>query len=284
MLTLQTIRDYRAVTYRTRPDLRIDTKAAAIDHVNARGFTTFWPIKGITMPSVWAAVAGDREVPNNHDDPAHKTWGWKDDLLDQKVWYYAKVLRRKATMISLEVAPYFYALSENFGAPEEDYLDQYRDGTMTAEAKQIYEALLYDGPLNALALRRAASMTDKSSTYRFNKGLEELQMDFKVLPVGVAEAGAWNYAFIYECVHRFYPDLPERARSIKTTEARRKLLTLYFESVGAVGFRDVSKVFWWRKRDMERALDALAAEGVLVRGLELPKSSDEWIALPDLAL
>jgi hypothetical protein len=125
-------------------------------------------------------------------------------------------------------------------------------------------------------------MTDKSSSYRFNKGLEELQMDFKVLPIGIAEAGAWNYAFIYECVHRYYPDLPERARPIKTTEARRKLLTLYFESVGAAGFRDVAKVFWWRKRYMERTLDALVAEGVLVRGLDLAKSSDEWIALPAL--
>jgi hypothetical protein len=28
-------------------------------------------------------------------------------------------------MISLEIAPFFYALSENYGAPEEDYLTLY---------------------------------------------------------------------------------------------------------------------------------------------------------------
>ncbi len=45
--------------------------------------------------------------------PAMVTWGWKDDSLGKTIWYYGKILRRKATFISLEVAPYFYALSEN---------------------------------------------------------------------------------------------------------------------------------------------------------------------------
>ena len=67
------------------------------------------------LPSLWAGVAGDRPVANKHDDPGHITWRWKDSILGQRKWYYAKVLRRKATMISLKVAPYFYSLTENFG-------------------------------------------------------------------------------------------------------------------------------------------------------------------------
>lgn len=282
MLTLERIQDYRAETYRTRPDLRIETKPQAVAHVNDRGFVMFWPIKGIVMPSLWAAVAGDRDVPNTHDDPGHVTWGWKDSLLGKKRWYYAKVLRRKATVISLEMAPYFYALSENFGAPEEDYLQQYADGAMTAEAKQIYEALLREGPLNAPALRRAVSMTDNKSQYRFNRGLEMLQADFKVLPIGVAEAGAWNYAFIYECVHRHHPELPERAREIRIGEAQRMLLLTYFRSVGAVQFGDVAKVFQWQKRELVRALDHLEEEAALVQGLRIEGQGDDWIALVDL--
>jgi hypothetical protein len=113
MLSLESIRAYRARTYRTRADLRITTREQAVEHVNDRGFVMFWPITGILMPSLWAAVAGDRSVPNNHDDPAHVTWSWKDGALGKRLWYYGKVLRRKATMISLSVAPYFYALSEN---------------------------------------------------------------------------------------------------------------------------------------------------------------------------
>lgn len=283
MLTLERINAHRAQTFRTREDLRIHTKEAAIEHVNDRGFVMFWPIKGVLMPSLWHAVAGDRPVADAHDDPGHVTWGWKDSLLGQRVWYYAKVLRRKATIISLSVAPYYYALSENFGEPEEDYLYQYRDGTMTLEAKQIYEALLESGPLHAVALRRAVSMTDNASKYRFNRGLELLQADFKVLPIGVAEAGAWNYAFIYECVHRHHPEILERAREIQIGEAQRTLLALYIRSVGAARLEDMAKVFQWPAHEVGRAIDALAAEGTVVSGLEVAGQKGPWIAQPELA-
>lgn len=282
MLSLEALREYRARTYRTRSDLRITTREAAIEHVDARGFVFFWPIANVEMPSLWAAVAGDRPVPNNHDDPGHVTWEWKDATLGERRWYYGKILRRRATMISLEVAPYFYALSENFGSPEEDYLDQYRDGAMTLESKVIYEALLREGPLNAVALRRATSMIDEKSSYRFNRGLDELQADFKVMPIGVAEAGAWNYAFIYECVHRYHPEFLEQARTIKIGEAQRHLVDLYFRSVGAAQFGDVVKVFWWPKREVERTVDALVEGGVLRRGLELEGQKGEWIARTEL--
>jgi len=210
------------------------------------------------------------------------TWGWKDSLLGARWWYYAKVLRRKATLISLDVVPAFYALSENFGSPEEDYLYQYRDGAMTAEAKVIYEALLQEGPLHTIALRRVTSMSDVASSYRFNRGLEELQSDFKILPVGVAEAGTWNYAFIYECVHRHHPELLEQARAFTMSGAQQRLLALYMRSVGAVALRDVAKVFGWPKREIEKTIDGLVAGGDLVRGLEIEGQKGEWLALAEL--
>jgi hypothetical protein len=72
-------------------------------------------------------------VADDHDDPGHATWGWKDALLGQRQWYYAKVLRKRATMIAFDVAPYFYALTENYGAPDEDYLTLYEQGRMPLE-------------------------------------------------------------------------------------------------------------------------------------------------------
>jgi len=62
-------------------------KEEAIRYVNERGFIYFWPINGILLPSLWEAVSGDRPVPNEHDDPGHVTWGWKDSLLGKHVWY-----------------------------------------------------------------------------------------------------------------------------------------------------------------------------------------------------
>ncbi len=128
----------------------------AVEFVNRRGFIFFWPVKNVELPSLWAAVAGDRPVADEHDDPGHITWDWKDRMLGKKRWYYARILRRRNTFISMAALPYFYALSPNYGEPETDYLDQYEAGLMTAEARAVFEALLHEGPLDTLALRRAA--------------------------------------------------------------------------------------------------------------------------------
>ncbi len=280
MLDWDAVRAYRARTYRVLPEFRVDTKDEAVAFVNERGFVMFRPIKGIEAPNLWSAVAGDRPVPNRHDDPGHVTWGWKDELLDERRWYYGKILRRRATILSLDLAPTFYALSENYGSLESDYVDQYQAGRMSQEARIIYETLLERGSLDAVALRKATGMVDESSRYRFNRGLTELQGDFKVLPIGVAEAGAWNYAFIYECVHRYYPELPEQARTIGIEEAHRKLVATYFQSVGAAEERDVAMIFQWSKRDLTRALDALVEARTLVK-TEVEKVGEGY-ALPGL--
>lgn len=281
-LTLERLEAYRAETYRLRPGARLTTREAAIAWVAHRGYVYFWPIKEVTLPSLWAAVAGDRPVADAHDDPGHITWGWKDALLGGRAWYYAKVLRKKATFISLDVVPYFYALSENYGEPERDHLVQYDEGRMTHEAKTIYETLLQEGPLDTVSLRKLARMTSRASDSPFNRAMELLQADFKILPVGVAEAGAWKYAFTYECVHRHYPDLPERARSIRQAEARRRLVDLYLRSVGAARRRDLALLFGWPKSDIEAAVNALEGTGVAVGEVRVADGPDAWVALADL--
>src|SRR5512134_1009710 len=280
ILDLTKLNKYRSRTYRISPFSRVASPKAALDYVNTRGFIYFWPIKGIDLPSLWTAVAGNRVVADKHDDPGHVTWGWKDRALGKKMWYYAKILRRKATMISHEIAPYFYALSENYGSPEEDYLLAYEEGRLTQAAKQVYESLLKEGALNTIDLRRAAKLTNAKES-EFNKALEVLQSDFKILPVGVSDAGAWKYSFIYEVVTRHYPDLPERARFINEAEARRKLIELYFESVGAAQERDVHKLFGWQKELIARAMTSLVEKRKLVE-LEHPTQKGEWFAVPAL--
>src|SRR6266498_5654239 len=260
-LDLKKLNSYRARTFRLPPSPRVTSPKAALEFVNTRGFIYFWPIKGIDLPSLWTAVAGNRVVADKHDDPGHITWGWKDNALGKKTWYYAKILRGRATMISLEVAPYFYALSENYGSPEEDYLLAYEEGRMTQAAKQVYEAILKEGALNTVDLRRVAKLANAKES-EFNRSLEYLQADFKILPIGVADAGAWHYSFIYEIVARHYPGLPEQARKIGESEARLKLTELYFQSVGAAQVRDVSKLFRWSHEIVARSLTSLVKKGL----------------------
>lgn len=279
MLTLKTLTAYRAQTFHLQKTKKLKTVDDAIQFVNERGFVYFWPIKGIVLPSLWAGVAGDRPVADKHDDPGHVTWRWKDSMLGQRKWYYAKVLRRKATMISLKVAPYFYALTENFGDPEHDYLLQHEQGLLSRESKSIYEALLTKGAMHTIDLRRETRLTSKESDTRFNRVLEELQADFKILPIGVAEAGAWRYAFIYDTVHRHYPKIIEQARTISRKQARTKLLELYLKSVGAIQERDVIKLFGWKQNEVDAAI--METRDIAERK-EIKGQKGEWIVLKEL--
>jgi hypothetical protein len=280
-LDLEKLQALRLRTFHLAPASRLKTPEQARQFVNERGFVYFWPIKGILLPTLWAATAGDRPVPNEHSDPGMVTWGWKDDALGKHIWYYGKILRRKATFISLEVAPYFYALSENYGSPEEDYLLAYQEGRLTQAAKQIYETLLDKGSLDTISLRKEARLLNAKESV-FNRALEDLQKDFKIMPVGVAEVGAWKYAFRYEITARHMPELPEQARPIGEADARRKLVELYLASLGAAQTRELVKLFGWPAELTQRTVTGLAQTGRLVEHVSHPQSSGEWLALPEL--
>ena len=281
-ISMKQFRAYQARTFRFTADLRLRSRDEAVQFVQERGFVYFWPITGIALPNLWAAVAGDRPVADEHDDPGHVTWGWKDALLGSNAWYYAKILRKKATMISFDLLPCFYALSENYGAYEEDYLILYEQGRLTSEAKTIYEALLDKGRLDTVELRRVTHMSSPASEGRFNRALTDLQADFKVLPVGVTQSGAWHYAFAYDIAARHYPDLSEQSHRIYENEAREKLAEVYFRSLGVAQLRDVVKLFGWRPADAERAIKALVNSGRLLSGCRVENQPGDWLVSAEL--
>jgi len=282
MVTSDRIKEYRSHTFGYHPKDRVKTKDEAIQYVNKRGFIYFWPIYGITLPSLWGAVSGDRPVPNDHDDPGHVSWGWKDSLLGKHVWFYGKILRRKATIISMEIAPYFYALTENYGSPEEDYLTIYEQGRMTQEAKVVYEALLENSPIDTISLRKASHLTSHESESRFNRALTDLQADFKIMPVDVVDAGSWHYSFAYDIVARYEPTLLEKARFLGELDARQKILELYIHSVGAAQLRDLVKLFGWKPPDITQAVERLELQGIIQNHQEVDCLPGEWMVLNDL--
>jgi hypothetical protein len=281
-LSNECLRSYRAQTYRFAPGLRLASADEAVDFVNQRGFIFFWPIKNVELPSLWVAAAGDRPVADEHDDPGHTTWGWKDDQLDKRHWYYGRILHRRNTLISLEILPYFYALSPNYGEPELDYLDQYQQGLLTQEAKNLYEVILNEGPLNTLDLRRIAHLSSPASNGRFSKALDDLMVEFKVLPVAISDAGSWHYAMVYDLVPRHFPNLIEQAGLITEKAARQKLAELYFLSVGAARQTDLMRLFHWRPEDTARTIALLKQNGFILDGIELEGQAGEWLALASL--
>ncbi|PWH16188.1 MAG: hypothetical protein DDG59_09935 [Anaerolineae bacterium] len=279
MITTEQIHRYRRETFRlSQPIQSLDE---AIQFVNTRGFVFLWPIQELLLPSLWVAVAGDRPVPNQHDDPAHITWRWKDAMLSKQVWYYAKILRKKATILSLELAPYFYALTENYGDIENDILILYRQGKITQEAKAVYEALLHHGPLDTIRLRQEAHLSSPNSDARFNKALTDLQADFKVVPVGVAEAGAWRYAFVYDLTARKFPSIVEQACWISEGKAYAKILQTYLTSIGAGTLQHIRKLFLWESSTILKTLERLLEQKQIV--VETLQGQDEtWYCVTQI--
>jgi hypothetical protein len=282
MELLDRIKEFRAYTFGYQPKSKVRTRDEAIRYVNTRGYIYFWPINGIVLPSLWSAVAGDRPVPSEHDDPGNITWDWKDSLLGKHVWYYGKILRKKATIISMEIAPYFYALSENYGSPEDDYLTIYEQGRMTQEAKAVYEAVLERGPVDTITLRKLSHLTSHDSESRFNKALTDLQADFKIMPVEVVDAGSWHYAFAYDIVARYEPSLLENARFVGELDAHHKLIELYFLSVGAAQDRDLTRLFGWKLGDIRLAIDRLVQDDILRDHVSISSLPGEWMVLSEL--
>jgi hypothetical protein len=255
---------YRQHTFHLPPSRPLAGPGQAVRFVNRLGLAFFWPIDGVDLPSLWQAVAGDRPVPSNHDDPAHVTWRWKDGLLDQKRWYYGKLLRRRATLVSLALLPCFYALAPRVYEVD-DFRLAYEDGRLSWEAKSIAEALLKRGALDTPELRKKASMAGSGSQGRFERGLLELQAGLWILPVGVADAGAWHYAFIYELLDRWLPDVGRQAAQLTLAEARCNLTKAYLEAVGAASPEMIKRLFGWRRPLVEQSLGALEAQGEAVR-------------------
>ena len=99
---------------------------------------------------------------------------------------------------------------------------------------------------------------------------------------------SWNYAFIYEITARYWPDLVEGARYIGESEAREKLLELYFQSVGAAQMRDLRKLFRWESAVTERAVKKLVEQGRIVGNVKREdtltgtRKIGEWLALGEL--
>ena len=267
------LRAYRARTFRLTRSLRLRTPDQAVEFVNERGFVFFWTIEGVDLPSLWTAVAGDRPVASEHDDPGHVTWGWKDAHLSSRRWFYGKLLRGKSMMVSLRTLPYFYALSGRLGDLD-DFEGAYEAGRLSREARAVAGVLLQHGAQHTVALRRMAHLSSEASKAPFDKAISDLQRGLWVLPIGVAEAGAWRYAFIYELVDRWFPAAAQKARRITRAAAQRHLARLYLDSVGVASPSAVRGLFRWPAHEVEEALEALRAGGDAI-----PLADGSWATM-----
>jgi len=258
VLTEARLDRYRRHTFRLSASRNIRSPKGALRFVNEVGFAFLWPIDGLDLPSLWGAVAGDRPVASEHDDPAHITWRWKDESLGKRLWYYGKLIRGKATFVSHQVLPDFYALSPRLGDLD-DFCHAYEGGQLIWEALKIAEVLLKRGATDTIALRTLSFMTSPGAKYRFERALTELQRGLWILPVAVAEVGSWHYAFVYDMVDRVFPRLVVQAGRRTQEEARVSIAGRYLDAVGSSSAEQLTRLFGWGSEESVSALAALVA-------------------------
>lgn len=273
----------RAERYRRRMDMRVTSPEQAVEFVNDVGFCFLFPIQNIEMPSLWDAVAGRIvKTSNKHSGyEIERTWGWKDQSLGKKWWYYGKLLCKRATLVSLGFLPVFYALSSNFGG-DEDYLQDYEAGQLGWQAKNILEALLRNGALDTVRLRRESRLAAEGAKVAFERALTELQVNLRVLPVGIVEAGAWRYAFVYDLVSRYFPPVVEEARAISRGEARTKLLDQFLYNNVAASRKEIERalgVLKWSPFEFEKTLEGLLEARLIAQTRVEGLNGEQFVSL-----
>ena len=275
--TLAEVERLRDLRYRRTPELRVHTEEQALKFVNEVGFCFLFGAKGVEMPTLWAAICGaQRRMPRNHSDAdLGRTWRWKDSLPTRRAIYYGKLLRAKPTLLSLDLLPHFYALSPNYGHVE-DYLLQYQEGKLSVEAKNVCEVLLREGAMSTGRLRRLAGLRGGGdNARRFDRAITELQVELKIVKVGISDANRWGYSYVYDLFVRRFPHVAEAARQIDPDEAMATLLVRYLHNVIVQPERLVQRIFRWDDWEWGRLLMELAErgvirQGVLVEGLREP--------------
>lgn len=265
--TLEQIQALRDQRYHCTPALRLRKEDDAVAFVNEVGFCFLFGDQSVEIPTLWAAVCGERRpVPVHHDDgDLGRTWDWKDTLPARGLFHYGKLLRKKPTLVALDLLPAFYALSPNYGDVN-DYLGRYAEGRLSYEAKRIYEALLQNGAMSTTYLREEAGLPGGGeNARRFDRALTELQVELRIVKSGIAETGAWGYAYVYDLFLNRYPEVPERARVLSGAEAQETLLLRYLRNVVAVPERGARRLFGWEPWEWESLVTGLAAREELRR-------------------
>ena len=100
-------------------------------------------------------------------------------------------------------------------------------------------------------------MSSTASSARFQRALDQLQYELKILPVGISEAGAWRYAFIYDILPRHFPDLEAKSHSITEMAARDQILLRFVTSLGETNLAEVKRFFGWKENTCINAVQRI---------------------------
>ncbi len=264
LLTYAALVAEREQRWNMRPDLKLYGEGGPLWFIEKVGVAVPFSAPDLVLPSLWWALLGQRRQMHDarHDWAAGKVWNLKDTLpAERKVWY-GKLVKSKPAFISLSLLPAFYALSPNYGELD-DYLEQYKDGLLSDDARRVYEAVLAQGPASTTVLRKAVAMQKGDAAARFDRAIASLTSQFKIMQVGTAADNRWKYCFVYDAVPRHLPEQVQAARQYTASTAIQRIISTYLPHAVAVPRGYLPKLFGWDSAPFERAVNNLLAANLL---------------------
>lgn len=262
-LSREELERWRDRVHRRTPRLAVTTRRRALHFVQDVGFCFVFKAGDAELPCLWQAARGSRSVPGEErvtSDPVFAfVWELKEILPEEQDVFYAKLLLRRPTMISMEFLPYFLALSGRTGERDEHGRVAAKGG-LSAKARLIMDELTKHAPLSTHALKDATLRRGGGGRSSFDQALTELQVK---MFIAKAEEDRRPFSFLWAPVRSLYGPQLRKARRIAPDEARRTILEQYFRNQRVATLASIRRLFRWNRQEIYQALGYLLLNGVV---------------------
>jgi len=192
----------------------------------------------------WNEEPPDSPIRWHTGDPETDPWAWRMRVLSEREDIaYAKVFFRKAGYITRQWYPCFLAVRRGGIS----FAEAYADGTISHNAKQIYDAVAGHGSLPVHEIKKYAgfSRDDKS---KFENALTELQMRMYITTCGEqqklsqkGELFSWPSSAFCTTESFWGESVFEAAAKISAEEAREKVTQQVFRLNPTANSKKVEK-------------------------------------------
>jgi hypothetical protein len=199
--------------------MRVRTLGEAARFVDRSGFAYVFPDNRLPLPSLWGAVQGNplrRMEPDEWDftKPVARAWDLKDALGEKRRAWYGRLIRGKATLVSLEMLPALFRLVGRRVPP-----------AFPPEARALCERLRSVGPMSTLHLRMSLRLSGSRGAARFEKILLGLYRGLLIANVGIDGTETRWPASVVGLFRDIFPGVIRAAARLPRQEALRLVLS-----------------------------------------------------------
>jgi hypothetical protein len=221
----------------------VNTEEEAKSFLEGHGFCLLFPVKGLSLPSLWGAVKGHQGAVD-WDEDAVRIWNWKDIFPLRGIAWYGKLLKSKGTFVAQGALPLLFAAAgRRPGIREYDRL--YREGAISQLARDVAARIEAKGPTAASVLRAELGGRGKARA-PVDRALIELQRLLLLTHFGTEErASGWPSAVLELTARAFSAGL-ETAQERDRQAARALVLGMLRRHASVLTDREATRLMGWQ--------------------------------------